>query len=116
MVSYPAMLERWLQRLANEDRSARTLEAYRSDLNDTMIDVAADLGVGPTRRQLAALEPDDRKAAIAAALDAIDLNHVTLDVLDGAVAAYRTRPDPRFTKNPNQASRERSANSVARRA
>ena len=47
--TYAGMLERFLQRLANEGRSASTLAAYRADLDDTMIDVAAELGLLPAR-------------------------------------------------------------------
>lgn len=115
-VPYRPTLGRWLQRLANEDRSHRTLTAYRDDLDDTMIDVAAALGELPTRAGLAPLAPSERTATVDAALEALDLRRVTLDDLDGALATFRTRPDPRYTRNPTEAPRQRSANTVARRA
>jgi len=115
-VPYGPTLERWLQRLANEDRSHRTLEAYRADLDDTMIDVAAAAGALADRAALAALGPVERAAAVRDALAGFDLRQVTLDDLDGALAAFRTRPDPRYTRNPTEAPRARAANTVARRA
>ncbi len=115
-VPYTATLARWLQRLANEDRSVRTLDAYRADLDDTMTDVAIAVGHLPPREHLAALDPPERARTIADALAGLDLHHVTLDDLDGALAAFRTRPDPRYTRNPTEAPRERSPNTVARRA
>ena len=53
--TYGVMVERFLQRLANEGRSQSTLTAYRADLDDTMLDVAIELGLLPPRRRL----PDD---------------------------------------------------------
>lgn len=115
-VPYGPTLERWLQRLANEDRSHRTLAAYRADLDDAMVDVAIGLGLLAERAALAGLARDERHATIRSALAELDLNQVTLDDLDGALAAFRTRPDPRYTRHPTEAPRERSPNTVARRA
>src|SRR5690349_3099770 len=112
--TYAVMLERFLQRLANEGRSGATLSAYRTDLDDTMIDVAAELGLLPLRNRL----PEDaaeREAAILKAYDAIELTQVTSDMLDAALAEFRTRPDPRFSSHPERAPDERSPATIARR-
>ena len=112
--TYAVMLERFLQRLANEGRSSATLAAYRADLDDTMIDVAADLGLLPLRHRL----PEDtaeREAAILAAFDRLQLSEITADHLDSALAEFRTRPDPRFSTHPERAPEERSPATVARR-
>lgn len=111
---YAVMLERFLQRLANEGRSASTLAAYRADLDDTMIDVAADVGLLPLRSRL----PEDateRDAAVLAAYDRLELSEITSDMLDAALAEFRTRPDPRFSTHPERAPEERSPATVARR-
>jgi integrase/recombinase XerC len=108
------MLERFLQRLANEGRSSATLAAYRADLDDTMLDVAAELGLLPQRSRLPS-DPTEREAAILRAYDGIELTAVTPDMLDGALAEFRTRPDPRFSTHPERAPDERSPATVARR-
>jgi integrase/recombinase XerC len=112
--TYAVMLERFLQRLANEGRSGATLAAYRSDLDDTMVDVAADLGLLPLRSRLPT-DPTERDAAVLAAYDRIELSEVTSDMLDAALAEFRTRPDPRFSTHPERAPEERSPATVARR-
>ncbi len=112
--TYAGMLERFLQRLANEGRSASTLAAYRSDLDDTMIDVSIELGLLPTRNRL----PDDaveRDAVVLGAFDRLELESITADMLDGALADFRTRPDPRFSTHPERGPAERSPATVARR-
>lgn len=114
-VPYAVTLERFIQRLSNEGRSARTLTAYRYDLDDTMIDVAASLGLLPDRAALDRLAPQERKTAILAAREAIDLAAVTPDVLDEALAEFRTRPDPRFLTHPERAPEERAPATVSRR-
>lgn len=113
--TYADVVERFLQRLANEGRSTRTLAAYRADLDDTMVSVASELGILPAPRRLAAMEPSARESTVLAAFDELDLAVVTLDHLDGALAEYRTRPDPRFRRRPEHAPTERSPSSVARR-
>ncbi|HVV37645.1 MAG TPA: tyrosine-type recombinase/integrase [Acidimicrobiales bacterium] len=112
--TYAVMLERFLQRLANEGRSSSTLAAYRADLDDTMIDVAADLGLLPLRSRLPE-DPAERDAAVLAAYDRIELGDVTPDMLDAALAEFRTRPDPRFSTHPERAPEERSPATIARR-
>ena len=79
--TYADVVERFLQRLANEGRSPRTLEAYRADLDDTMVSVAAELDLLPTRPRLEALDATERERAVLAAFDALDLREVTLDHL-----------------------------------
>ena len=114
-VPYAATVERFLQRLSNEGRSPRTLAAYRYDLDDTMVDVAAGHRLLPVRVELDRLAPADREAAVLAALERLDVAAVTLDDLDQAVAEFRTRPDPRFARHPERAPDERSPATVARR-
>jgi integrase/recombinase XerC len=112
--TYAVTLERFLQRLANEGRSASTLAAYRADLDDTMLDVAAEAGLLPLRSRL----PEDaaeREAAVLAAYDRLELTQITPDMLDGALAEFRTRPDPRFSTHPERAPEERSPATIARR-
>lgn len=113
--AYADVVERFLQRLANEGRSPRTLAAYRADLDDTMRAVADELGLLPRRRVLDAMDDEAREQAVLGAFERLDLTEVTLDHLDAALAEYRTRPDPRFRKRPEHAPTERSPASVARR-
>ncbi len=112
---YAATVERFLQRLSNEGRSARTLAAYRYDLDDTMVEVAAIQGLLPSRAGLERLTPDDRHHRVLRALEGVDVAAVTADHLDEAVAEFRTRPDPRFHRHPERAPEERSPATVARR-
>ena len=114
-VPYAATVERFLQRLSNEGRSARTLAAYRYDLDDTMLDVAVAARLLPPRTALEGMEAVDRDAAMAAAFDALDVATIGLDDLDEALAEFRTRPDPRYARHPERAPEERSPATVARR-
>jgi integrase/recombinase XerC len=108
------MVERFLQRLANEGRSASTLTAYRADLDDTMLDVAAELGLLATRSRLPA-DAGERESVVLAAYDQLLLTDITPDMLDGALADFRTRPDPRFSTHPERGPEERSPATIARR-
>ena len=92
--TYVTMLELFLRRLANEGRSSSTLTAYRTDLDDTMHAVADEIGVPFAELQLA---------------------DITADMLDAALAEFRTRPDPRFSTHPERGPDERSPATVARR-
>ncbi len=112
--TYGLMLERFLQRLANEGRSASTLVAYRADLDDTMLDVAAEAGLLPTRARLPT-DSAEREALVLAAFDRLALSEITPDLLDSALAEFRTRPDPRFSTHPERAPDERSPATIARR-
>jgi site-specific recombinase XerD len=112
---YGPTLERFLQRLSNEGRSARTLAAYRYDLDDTMLDVATINGLLPGRAALDRLPRVERERAVLAAFDVLDLATVTADQLDEAIAVFRTRPDPRFVRHPDRAAEERAPATVARR-
>ena len=114
-VPYAAAVERFLQRLSNEGRSARTLAAYRYDLDDTMVDVATGTGLLPGRAALDRLGAPERDARVLAAFERLDVAAVTLDDLDGALAEFRTRPDPRFARHPERSPEERSPATVARR-
>ncbi len=113
--TYAPTLERWLQRLANAGRSSRTLAAYRNDLDDTMATVAGLHHLLPDRRSLDALSAPEREPLVLRAYDELDLAVVTFDDLDEAIAEFRTRPDPRFTTNPQRAPEERAPATVARR-
>jgi integrase/recombinase XerC len=113
--TYGPTLERWLQRLANAGRSSRTVAAYRSDLDDTMTTVAAAKHLLPDRANLDRLPPAEREAAKLRAFDELDLADVSFDDLDEAIAEFRTRPDPRFTTNPQRSPEERAPATVARR-
>lgn len=108
------MLERFLQRLANEGRSSSTLAAYRADLDDTMVDVAIELGLLPSRSRLP-VDVEQREAMILDAFEKLSLTEITADHLDGALAEFRTRPDPRFSTHPERAPEERSPATIARR-
>jgi integrase/recombinase XerC len=107
-VAYAPTLERWLQRLANAGRSPRTLAAYRADLDDTMATVAV------AKRLLSPADREDDAKRLAA-FDELDLATVSFDDLDEAIAEFRTRPDPRYTTNPQRAPEERAPATVARR-
>ncbi|HET7476579.1 MAG TPA: tyrosine-type recombinase/integrase [Dermatophilaceae bacterium] len=114
-VPYAATVERFLQRLSNEGRSARTLAAYRYDLDDTMLDVAVAARLLPARPALDAMAAGEREAAVLAAYERLDVAALGLDDLDQALAEFRTRPDPRFARHPERAPQERSPATVARR-
>lgn len=114
-VPYAATVERFLQRLSNEGRSPRTLAAYRYDLDDVMVDVAATQGLLPSRTGLERLAPDEREGRVLKAFEELDVAAITADQLDEAVADFRTRPDPRFFRHPERAPEERSPATVARR-
>ncbi|MDP9070549.1 MAG: tyrosine-type recombinase/integrase [Actinomycetota bacterium] len=109
-VPYGPTLERFLQRLSNEGRSPRTVRAYRYDLDDTMVEVARIHGVLPVP-----LPAEDRERRILEAFDRLDVAAVTPDDLDEAIAAFRTRPDPRFARHPERAPEDRAPATVARR-
>ena len=113
--SYAATVERFLQRLSNEGRSPRTLAAYRYDLDDTMVDVAAMHGLLPSRSALDRLDAGERQRRTLEAFDHLEVDAVTADELDEALAEFRTRPDPRYLRHPERAPEERSPATVARR-
>jgi site-specific recombinase XerD len=115
MVTYAEAVERWLQRLANEGRSPRTLAAYRADLDSTMTEVAIARRLVAGRAALARLDPEARSASVLAAFEQLDLTSIGVDDLDEALATWRTRPDPRFAKHPERAPASRSNAAVARR-
>jgi len=112
---YGPTLERFLQRLSNEGRSPRTMAAYRYDLDDTMVEVAAIVGLLPPRSTFDRLPADERGRATLDAFDRLDLEQVTPDHLDEAIAGFRTRPDPRYVRHPDRAADERAPATVARR-
>lgn len=84
----------WLMELGNEGRSNRTISAYEADVEDTLRFAANYLKADPQH---------------------LDLAEIDRDLLVAALADFRTRPDPRYTKNPDQAPEERSPARVARR-
>lgn len=89
-----AALHNWLMELGNEGRSPRTVEAYESDVSDTLSFVANYLRLVHSDLALA---------------------DVTRDALVAAIADFRTRPDPRYKVHPEQGPKERSPARVARR-
>lgn len=103
-IPYAPTLEKWLADLANTGRSNRTTAAYRRDVDDTMVTVAA------MRGQRFETETDRLRA-----FESLDVATVTNDELIAAVAEFRTRADPRFRTNPHRAPEERSPATVARR-
>ncbi|HEX2700219.1 MAG TPA: tyrosine-type recombinase/integrase [Acidimicrobiales bacterium] len=114
-VPYAVTVERFLQRLSNEGRSARTLAAYRYDLDDTMTDVAIGAGLLRPRTTLDRADDAQREAEVLTAFERLDVTAITLDDLDAALAEFRTRPDPRFARHPERSPSERSPATVARR-
>lgn len=111
---YAPTLERWLADLANTGRSRRTLEAYRRDVDDTMLTVAGMKGLDTGNSSGEGTSSDDEAKRLAT-FEQLDLTAVTNDDLIAAVADYRTRPDPRFRTNPQRAPEERAPATVARR-
>ena len=84
----------WLMELGNEGRSPRTIDAYEFDVGDALKIIADRRKVSPSQ---------------------LLLSDVTRDLLVESIAEFRTREDPRFTTNPDQAPKERSPARVARR-
>lgn len=84
----------WLMEMGNDGRSPRTLAAYDSDVTDTVEVIAGLLGTKPTD---------------------LTLDQIDRDLLVASIADFRTRPDPRYTVNPDQAPTQRGPARVARR-
>lgn len=80
--------------LGNEGRSPRTTQAYEAEVADTVRTISQRLGC------------DEQS---------LRLSLITRDLLVAAVAEFRTRPDPRYTRRPDSAPTERSPARVARR-
>lgn len=89
-----AAVETWLMELGNEGRSPRTIEAYAADVADCLKFVAGQLDLKPA---------------------SLPLSEITRDLLVASIAEFRTRPDPRYRRNPDRAPKERSAARVGRR-
>ncbi|HVE75917.1 MAG TPA: tyrosine-type recombinase/integrase [Actinomycetota bacterium] len=87
-------LHNWLMELGNEGRAQKTVEAYDADVTDTLNWIASFRGV----------EPSD-----------LHLTDITREDLVAAISDFRTRPDPRYSRHPDQAPKERSAARVSRR-
>ncbi|MGH2707513.1 MAG: tyrosine-type recombinase/integrase [Actinomycetota bacterium] len=88
------VLQLWLIELANQGRSPRTIAAYEIDIVEVIRLVAS---------QLPAPAPS------------LALSALTRDRLVAAIAEFRTRPDPRYRRNPHQAPPERAQATVARK-
>lgn len=84
----------WLMELGNDGRSTKTTDAYEADVSDTLSVIAAAIGVETS---------------------SLGLEQITRDHLVSAIADFRTRPDPRYTRHPDRSPKERSAARVARR-
>lgn len=89
-----AAMHTWLMELGNEGRAPRTIDAYETDVGDTLRFIAGQVGEAPER---------------------LGLSAVTRDVLVASIAEFRARPDPRYTRRPEQAPAQRSPVTVARR-
>ena len=96
MAKEPALsaMHSWLMELGNEGRSQRTTDAYEADVADTIVFIAGELEVSP---------------------DKVAVGDITRDHLVAAIAEFRTRLDPRYTRHPDQSPKERSPARVARR-
>lgn len=102
--SYIVLRDAYLRDLATEGAAARTVAAYRRDLDDTadtLIEAGRD---GPTP----GIDAETSRSGF-------DLEDVTAADVRAAVATYRERPDPRFTARPESAPAERARATVARR-
>lgn len=84
----------WLMELGNEGRSPRTVHAYEAEVSSTLRFVASQRGVR---------------------VQDLSLGSISRDALVASVADFRVGPDPRYTRNPDQAPGERSPARVARR-
>lgn len=89
-----ASMHTWLMELGNEGRSTRTISAYEADVAETLHFIADQLSTPPSK---------------------LALEEVTRDLLVAAIAEFRTRVDPRYTRNPQMSPSERSPARVARR-
>lgn len=89
-----AAMESWLMELGNEGRSPRTVEAYAADVSDTLATVAK------------LVQRSNQELLLA---------DVTRDLLVAAIADFRTRPDPRYKRHPEQAPQQRAPARVSRR-
>lgn len=89
-----AAMHSWLMELGNEGRSPRTIDAYEADVADTLKTVASLLQ-----------KP----------IHEMRLPEITRDHLVAAVADFRTRPDPRYKRHPEQAPQQRAPARVSRR-
>ena len=87
-------MQLWLMELGNEGRSPRTVDAYEAEITATIASVAANVSKMPA---------------------SLVLSELTRDRLVGAIAEFRVRPDPRYTRHPDRAAGERSPARVARR-
>ena len=95
VTAFPALRDAFLRDIATEGAAARTVAAYRADLDDTARTLSADAGLRT--------------------LDALDVAAVSSADLRAAVAAYRERPDPRYSAHPDRAPVIRARATVARR-
>lgn len=84
----------WLMELGNEGRAPSTIAAYEADVEDTLRFVA-----------------HHEKTKV----EALPLARIGRDALVASIADFRSRPDPRFKKHPQHASKQRSPARLARR-
>lgn len=113
--AYSVLRDTYLRDLATEGKAARTLVTYRTDLDGTAETLAFAAGLLPARVVLDAVTPATRALLLDAAFAALDQSTVTSADLRAAVAAFRDRPDGRFTRHPEAAPAVRARASVARR-
>jgi integrase/recombinase XerC len=102
--SYVVLRDAYLRDQATEGKAASTLIAYRRDL-----DGHADALIEATHLE------HTLDVAGASAYANLDLAVVTSADLRTAMAAYHSRPDPRYTRRPDKAPAVRARATVARR-
>jgi len=95
-MSEPALaaMHTWLMELVNEGRSPKTVTAYEADVADCLEFVAGQAGKKP---------------------EALRLDAVGRDLLVASIAEFRSRPDPRYRRHPENAPTQRSPARVSRR-
>ena len=109
--SYVVLRDEYLRDLATEGKAAGTLDAYRRDLDETADALVRSMSSSPAGPRSMATDADSRDATHLA----LDLVAVTSAHLRSALASYRTRPDPRYTRRPELAPATRARATVARR-
>lgn len=113
--SYAVLRDAYLRDLATEGAATGTLAGYRRDLDDTADTMATAAGLLPPPDVSGSLTSAVRGQLRDAAYAALDLAAIGSPDLRAAVAAYRERPDPRFTRRVDAAPAVRARATVARR-
>lgn len=93
-LSAEAAIERFLTWLSSKGRATNTLNAYGRDLRETLGVVAELRGT---------------------VLGELPVADITDEDLSAAIAGFRSRPDARYTRNQDRATKQRRSSTVARR-